>query len=222
MYASKVKPGNVYGLLTVVGLSATRDKWGYRFYDCKCECGGSKTVKGVNLLRGYTKSCGCLQRESAARCARNLGAKRKNGKKSFGESSFNHLYAQYSGGARRRMLPFELSKKEFKRIVSSNCFHCGQPPNQVIHRKNGGSVAFGHFTYNGIDRLDNKFGYTLANSAASCRTCNTAKGAMTLEEFRTWLRRAASHSTSSSARTGGTATSLPTVSSRSVTTVPLN
>ena len=33
---------------------------------CKCECGGEKEVKYDNLVRGNTKSCGCLNSEANA------------------------------------------------------------------------------------------------------------------------------------------------------------
>jgi hypothetical protein len=37
---------------------------------CECDCGGSITVSSNCLLKGHTKSCGCLQPKVAARGAR--------------------------------------------------------------------------------------------------------------------------------------------------------
>ena len=34
---------------------------------CHCDCGRSKIVRGYDLERGRTRSCGCLQKEAAAR-----------------------------------------------------------------------------------------------------------------------------------------------------------
>ena len=34
---------------------------------CQCDCGNLTTVKGTNLREGRTKSCGCLQRETASK-----------------------------------------------------------------------------------------------------------------------------------------------------------
>lgn len=42
-------------------------------WECKCDCGGTKTVIGINLKNGRTKSCGCIAKE---RC-RALAAARK-------------------------------------------------------------------------------------------------------------------------------------------------
>jgi hypothetical protein len=33
---------------------------------CKCDCGTIKTINGYSLIRGATKSCGCLQREKTS------------------------------------------------------------------------------------------------------------------------------------------------------------
>jgi len=35
-------------------------------WNCRCDCGNTKEVLGENLKSGYTKSCGCLQKEKAA------------------------------------------------------------------------------------------------------------------------------------------------------------
>ena len=41
---------------------------------CKCDCGGYCTPTTANLNRGNTKSCGCLQRATAAAAKRKHGA----------------------------------------------------------------------------------------------------------------------------------------------------
>lgn len=55
--------GNQYGRLKVIayaGLNVARKaKW-----LCECECGNTSTVLGADLRQGYTKSCGCFQKES--------------------------------------------------------------------------------------------------------------------------------------------------------------
>lgn len=37
-----------------------------KYYVCQCDCGNEKVIARNNLLAGYTKSCGCLQKERAA------------------------------------------------------------------------------------------------------------------------------------------------------------
>ena len=56
--------GQRFGRLTVLGRvlgGAGGARWHWR---CLCDCGGSKNVKTSSLLRGGTKSCGCLSKES--------------------------------------------------------------------------------------------------------------------------------------------------------------
>jgi hypothetical protein len=54
--------GQKFGFLTVLHRTGTntasRATW-----LCTCECGGQKEIAGCSLLRGYTKSCGCLVKE---------------------------------------------------------------------------------------------------------------------------------------------------------------
>lgn len=50
--------------LKIVGICPEKSKkGGYRWY-CLCECGTKKVVTSEALLRGDTKSCGCLRRET--------------------------------------------------------------------------------------------------------------------------------------------------------------
>lgn len=40
---------------------------GKNHWKCRCECGNITTPKGVNIRSGLTKSCGCLQKETASK-----------------------------------------------------------------------------------------------------------------------------------------------------------
>jgi hypothetical protein len=53
-----VKPGEVYGRLTVLRHSGTP-----RYWICRCVCGTEKSIKVCSLRNGKTKSCGCLARD---------------------------------------------------------------------------------------------------------------------------------------------------------------
>jgi hypothetical protein len=55
--------GQTFGRLEVVRLSDQMSKEGCHIWICKCSCGGEKPVPSYLLVRGTTKSCGCLQRE---------------------------------------------------------------------------------------------------------------------------------------------------------------
>ena len=54
--------GQRFGRLKVVS-RAENSNSGQPRWNCICDCGEETTVEGVNLRSGYTKSCGCLQRE---------------------------------------------------------------------------------------------------------------------------------------------------------------
>lgn len=55
-----IKPGDVYGLLTVV---AKAPSVGRRyFWECMCRCGEFKVVRSDQLRAGRVKSCGCIWR----------------------------------------------------------------------------------------------------------------------------------------------------------------
>jgi len=61
--------GQVFGRLTVISQNTTYEKRPELIWNCRCECGTISVVRGYCLRKGYTKSCGCLQRENAkARC----------------------------------------------------------------------------------------------------------------------------------------------------------
>ncbi len=52
--------GQRFGKLQIIERAAS-DKHGNARWLCKCDCGNEKTVAGPELVRGKTKSCGCLQ-----------------------------------------------------------------------------------------------------------------------------------------------------------------
>ena len=54
--------GMKFGRLTVIGRVANNAE-GRAMWECQCECGSKKIVKGKNLINGATKSCGCMLKE---------------------------------------------------------------------------------------------------------------------------------------------------------------
>lgn len=53
--------GQKFGRLTVISFHETES--GDTFFNCKCDCGKDVVVRGQDLKRGSTKSCGCLKKE---------------------------------------------------------------------------------------------------------------------------------------------------------------
>lgn len=49
-------------------------KNGRAFWHCKCDCGNEKDISAKELLRGTTRSCGCLRSEVASKSMKKHGA----------------------------------------------------------------------------------------------------------------------------------------------------
>jgi len=61
-----------FGRLTVLEC-AGKDKGRNVIWRCQCACGRVVVVRGCGLLDGTTRSCGCLQRETATKQAELMG-----------------------------------------------------------------------------------------------------------------------------------------------------
>ena len=54
--------GKKFGRLLVMS-DAGNDKWGGSTWRCRCDCGNEKVVNRNSLIKGASRSCGCLQKE---------------------------------------------------------------------------------------------------------------------------------------------------------------
>lgn len=63
--------GSRFGRLTLVKMVG-RDRY-TQIWECTCDCGSVGNFGLVNILRGHTKSCGCLQRERTSSKSRRHG-----------------------------------------------------------------------------------------------------------------------------------------------------
>ena len=66
--------GNKYERLLVID-HYENDKFGNKQWVVKCDCGNTKVVVGMNLRKGLTKSCGCLQKEWASKSLTDMNTK---------------------------------------------------------------------------------------------------------------------------------------------------
>lgn len=159
--------GMKFNRLFVVNFAYKRNENYY--WNVICDCGTEKIIEGGKLRSGNTQSCGCLRDQ--------------NRLKDFGEATFNQLWLRYSSGAKNRNIEFNLTKNEVKNITQQSCYYCGIKPSQIIKSdcENGDTI------YNGIDRLDSSKGYSLDNCVPCCGKCNTAKMAMSRDDFLSWI-----------------------------------
>lgn len=132
-----------------------------------CDCGVEKIVLAKTIGesgKSQSLSCGCYHRERVKE-ALTLG---------LGSAAFNQIYSYYKTSARIRKIHFNLTKSEFKTLVTQNCYFCN------IHPSNQKQFKSGNFIFNGIDRVDNQVGYLLTNAVPCCKACNYLKGRATI------------------------------------------
>lgn len=161
-----------YGRLTVLREYKSKYPGGRpcRRFECLCDCGNITNPTKEKVLKGETRSCGCLQKEMRGSLGKKL-------RKAFGESGFNRVFSAYKKSAKLRGYEFNLSESEFFGIVTKPCLYCGEKLTSAKKAKG----QFGDFRYTGIDRYDNKVGYTLENSVPCCAVCNRIKSTMDIE-----------------------------------------
>lgn len=92
-------------------------------------------------------------------------------------SAFVALFHKYKGRAKKRSLPFSLTKDQFFSLTQSPCHYCNEKPWRPFSR---GSVVY---FYNGIDRIDNFRGYVTENCVTCCQRCNFLKGSLSYGAF---------------------------------------
>lgn len=168
-----LKIGTVYHYLTIIGsrIMITKHSQPRGYYPCRCKCGKEKLVRSDTLRkakRNHRISCGCIV-----------------GKRNKGEASFNACYGRYKRVAKERGYYFNLTKEEFKSLVTKDCIYCLDSPKN----KSGQKANNGYFVYTGLDRKNNTLGYDVSNSVPCCLSCNRAKNDMGMSEFIDWIKK---------------------------------
>jgi hypothetical protein len=140
------------------------------FWECKCDCGNTSTIKVNDSLnrKGLLGTCG-------QKCP--LKKSRPKTPETYYDGVISSVRARYRNEALKRNYEFNLSKEEFKKIVELPCYLCKKEKTQYItYRKTNHT-----FYFNGIDRLDNSKGYTVENCLPCCKHCNTLKNGISPE-----------------------------------------
>lgn len=162
--------GKKYGRLTVIQFThMNEDK--KACWLCKCDCGNKKIIVGRSIRQGKILSCKCLWKDSISLPPR--------------EASLNKHFLDYKIGAKKRSFLFKLTKYDFKKLTSGNCYYCNSKPRTLIWKNKMNGI----YKANGIDRVNNKNGYILKNCVTCCKTCNIAKAKMSKKLFLSWIER---------------------------------
>jgi len=164
-----------YGRLKIIKCIGQDNGHNY-VWECLCDCGNTKNVSTRHLRSCATKSCGCFRKEFT---------KNRN-RKEKGQSGFTSVKNSYITSSRDRNLKFELSIEDLHKIFKMNCAYCGIEPKQIKYGSNVTNLndkEHCKYIYNGIDRVDNKLGYTKDNSVPCCQVCNKMKLELGFDEF---------------------------------------
>jgi hypothetical protein len=168
----KNEEGKTYGYWKVLHIDTARGPSGGVKWVCRCVCGNERSVPGLSLRNGRSKSCGC-------------GVVKI---KSSGETPYKRVFQVTKTGAEGRGLDFSLSYKDFKEIVHRNCYLCGCEPKDKHYSYNRLRYSRGehedeYAIFNGIDRVDSSLGYSIENCKACCFVCNRMKTDFSLDFF---------------------------------------
>jgi hypothetical protein len=190
--------GRRSGILTAIKNTGKIGPRGFRVWIARCDCGNTIECLSSTFSGRGKKSCGCLAITPL--------------------HVIKSFMSQYSRGAKLRDYPFELSIKEFSKIVVENCYYCGARP--VEKRALNKSYKL-KIKVNGIDRVDNSKGYISGNCVACCEDCNFFKSSMSADKFLRLINRIYEHRKTEQIR--GRASSLSGFSGRVCTelTIPL-
>lgn len=100
----RIKSGQKFSRLTALSFRRVRNS--NPAWECICDCGKKHTVVEWNLLHGFVKSCGCLNKETSAKNGRNSAKHNMTATKAWSVwknmhercNSRNHKSWMYYGG----------------------------------------------------------------------------------------------------------------------------
>jgi hypothetical protein len=160
-----------FGKLTPIKNLNKKDNRKRYLWLFKCDCGNEVEVSGSDVKLGRKIDCGCGAEQRKLDRLANLAKSNTIPEKG---SALNRIYRNYKRAAISRDYIFELTKEEFKHIISKKCVYCNSEPSNTgygTEKRNEETL----YLYNGIDRKDNSIGYTSENCVPCCYVCNKMK-----------------------------------------------
>ena len=158
--------GRRFNRLTAVEFAGTTDNGKNALWNCVCDCGSYVNVRRGMLLRGDTKSCGCLRKETASARSR--------------KRPYEALYNKVKGRCARIGREFSLTYEDFLEFVAIKfCYYCGDAVMWVPFRLGYKKTYVG----SNLDRLNSGLGYTKENCVVCCWPCNEMKQSTSYSAF---------------------------------------
>lgn len=134
---------------------------------CKCECGNEKIVRSTELIRGDTKSCGCLRKFENSQNYKGVGK--------LAQSKFSHI--KYC--AEKRQIEFNITIQYAWDLFlkqKGRCFYSNLEIDLQTRNTKGGMTA-------SLDRIDSKKGYVVGNVMWIHKDINVMKNKFTMNHF---------------------------------------
>ena len=184
----KDRTNDKHGRLTVLS-HAGKDHRNKHLWLCLCECGSKKVVVSDSLSSGKSNSCGCLKAEFLARKGNQYGLY-EDREEALLKVQYSHLKRRN----KRKGFSDIISLETFSLLSKMPCRYCGLEHSKEIEDRlnespNKKRLSDHVLKCNGIDRVDSSNGYTVENSVACCKYCNTAKNTMSENDFYNWIKR---------------------------------
>lgn len=159
--------GERFGHLVVRGIHGKTSR-GQSIWNCRCDCGNHKNIRGYHLKGKKIRSCGCLKRETV------------NIKWSGAGEIARWVWNRYRISAKKRKIPFELTAEDMWNLALSQNMQCSLT-NEILtfvsdqrYQKNSNAS---------LDRIDSSKGYVVGNIQWVTKNINVAKQSMSQTEF---------------------------------------
>ena len=178
----KITDGTIFSRLTVLreveplksAQNASRKR-----YEVACECGNIFVTTGTALRIGKATecvSCACKKRPQSTPIYTQE------------ERMFKKVV---QASAKARGIECTITVEDYINTATKNCHYCGASPVPIDYLTRKEEIPI---PVNGIDRQDSSLGYILNNIVPCCRTCNTMKNDLTVENFLQHTQRIVSYS----------------------------
>ena len=161
-----ITAGTIFNKVKVIDFAYTVKSRAYYFTECMT-C-GTESIRRMDHIKTNPEYC--------KNCKDKMTAKPKV------ESVINTIYSGYRTNANSRSISFEITKDDFTKLISQNCFYCNQKPVESQFSKSTNRTDI-KFLHNGVDRLNSNVGYILENCVPCCSMCNLIKNKFSIEDF---------------------------------------
>ena len=173
-------------LLTYIGVifikSVMYEKGRAKFNVVCTNCGREYKLNPLDIIGKNERSCcsKCCPKNTQDYSKKALSPK---------EAQISIVFSNYKSKCKMKGREFKLDKKDFTKLVLSDCHYCGSKPSNL--RKDEAKSRRGSKTncyLNGVDRVDSEKGYTIENSLPCCEDCNRAKRNLSYNQFLTMVK----------------------------------